>query len=114
MSGPVAAKVNGRPASGKVALNSSEPVKSGKVVLNTEKPTKLALNAQVAPEMPVIMASSQVTQAAPAPAIQPVLQREKKKKKGDSISIQQMISEYPFYCFSVKFFKVQHLALRNL
>jgi hypothetical protein len=100
MSGPVAAKVNGKASSGKVALNSSEPVKSGKVVLNTEKPTKLALNAQLAQEMPVIMAASQVTQAAPAPAIQPVLLREKKKKKGDSISIQQMISEY---CYSLLF-----------
>jgi hypothetical protein len=101
MSGPVAAKVSGKATSGKVALNSSEPVKSGKVFLNTEKPSKLALNAQVVQEMPVIMASSQVTQAAPATAIQPVLQREKKKKKGDSMSIQQMISEYLFFLFSL-------------
>ncbi|XP_059470496.1 ribosome-binding protein 1 isoform X2 [Neocloeon triangulifer] len=87
---PVLAKV--KQAQGKVALNSSEPIKPGKVVLNTEKPTKLALNVQVA-EAPVVAVSQPVQAAAPALVVQPIVPKDKKKKKGDVLSLQQMISK---------------------
>jgi hypothetical protein len=89
-------KVNGaKPVAGKVALNADAKAVVGKLALSTPV-APVAQTPIIAPAVVSVNISSQ-NAAPPAAVLTAVVTKDRKKKKGEFATLQQMISEYTFF-----------------